>query len=247
MLNLINKLFQRTKPQIVQTASADGIDYCYLTDLNLLDKQLTQDIVDYADLCINSLTPLPGVVSSVTEIDKVIDTYSNQSELTETARRFNAINTDKPKTLVNYFKRYYLNDSLTSRILSKLPKSIRKTNFEIVLIVTNYGTPLHIDVCDQAILLCPILTNNEITSFWEVKDSFKDDHEFILNAFADPDKVEKKLDVVFRPGESWLLNVSKIHAVEPTTNTPSNNRVIITFRWFDGTDINDILKWFQVK
>ena len=104
---------------------------------------------------------------------------------------------------------------------------------------------MHRDVTDRAIILCPIKTNDEITSFWEVKPEYVDQHEFVLNAFANPDLLEKKLDVVFKPGESWILNVDKIHAVEPVA-LPQNDRVIITFRWFDNTSIDDILKWFDI-
>ena len=114
------------------------------------------------------------------------------------------------------------------------------------MIITNFGTPLHRDVCDKAIILCPVVTDNEITSFWEIKDEYKNNHSYSLHAFADPDKVERKLDLVFKPRESWILDVDKIHAVEPTKTNPTN-RIIISLRWFDNTTVDDIVKWFQVK
>jgi hypothetical protein len=245
------KSFKTPNPNITKIAEVDGVRYGYLTDLKIIDDQLQLDLIAYADYCLAQGVLVSGNAITVSELYASHCNNGGSEEMSdpllELSRRFSSFNTHKPAELNDYFKRYDIPLALETRIKQNLPKKIRKSNFELLMLITNFGTPLHRDVSDKVIILCPLVTNDEITSFWEVKEEYKDDHLFSFSAFADPDKVERKLDLVFKPKESWILNVDKIHAVEPTNISPTKNRIVITLRWFDNITMSDLVNWFEVK
>lgn len=210
--------------------------YCCLTDLQLVDDELFNDILVWANNPTGTLISeytnqnINSWLGAGTRLSDVAD----QSQLLLVEERLNSRLAANPEYKLAYF-RTWINDDITQRVLDRLPNNIKATNPSIRLQLIQNGLVPHIDLYRKTVLICPIVTNKEQTIFWDKNDA----HTFGMGVLADPDQITQRMSVEFKPRESWLLDVSEVHSVE--LNNQLNQRITISVGW-ESLTFNEVVK-----
>ena len=127
----------------------------------------------------------------------------------------------------NKFNGLWYSDLKINEQIDLIPEKY-KSDFYLLFLEANSFILPHSDSGPTAVINFYIETNNCVTQFYEIKDNAKpyqignqtDGYVYNLD-----DLIETE-SFIARPGDIYILNVSKVHSVIPLDNTEINRKAI---------------------